>query len=85
MSQPNPGHRGRLIGTGALSVAAGALWMCGVTLPGAEPSPLLISIGLAAPWAVSLPTLLLMERRIARDDVRAPIEHQHRTEKERVR
>jgi hypothetical protein len=85
MDQPNPGHRGRLIATGALSVAAGALWMCGASLPGTEPTPMLIGIGLIAPWAVSLPTLALMERRIARDDRRAPIERQHRTERERVR
>lgn len=76
---------GRLVGTGALSVAASSLWMCAITLPGSEPSALLIAVGVLAPWAVSLPTLALMEYRIARDDVRVSIEDANRAVKEVTR
>lgn len=63
--------RKRLIATVSLAAAASALWIgAPAYLPGASVSGLHVLEGLAIPFNVGWVTLLLMERRIIRDDRR---------------
>jgi hypothetical protein len=66
---PHVGRR-RLVCVGVLSSIATALWIAPAYLPFSDVSALLVLAGVAVPFGVGWVTLLLMERRIARDMVR---------------
>jgi hypothetical protein len=65
---PRPGGR-RLTGTAVLSSLGSALFLAPGVLgfPGAELSPMLVTVGLLIPAGVGALTLTALERRIARD------------------
>jgi hypothetical protein len=60
--------RRRVAGAVTLSGLASALWITpAAVFPGAEVSPMLVTVGLVLPAGVAALTLTLMEQRIERD------------------
>jgi hypothetical protein len=60
--------RGRLIGATSMASVSTALWIApAALLPGAQVSPMLVTVGVAIPFGVAALALSLMEERIKRD------------------